>query len=39
VTSSVINARLLYRTEPLPPATPNDKAAIRFAGLKLGTRG
>ncbi len=39
VTSSVINARLLYRTEPLPPATPDDKAAIRFAALKLGTRG
>jgi hypothetical protein len=39
VTSSVINARLLYRAEPLPPVTPDDKAAIRFAALKLGTRG
>jgi archaetidylinositol phosphate synthase len=38
VTSSIMNARLLYRAEPLPPATPPDNAA-RFGALKLGARG
>jgi phosphatidylglycerophosphate synthase len=39
VTSSVMNTRLLYRTEPLPAAEPTGKSAIRFAALKAGTRG
>jgi phosphatidylglycerophosphate synthase len=39
VTSSIMNARLLYRTEPLPTAKPPDQNRVRFAALKLGTRG
>ena len=39
VTSSVMNTRLLYRAEPLPGADAKDKAAIRFAPLKLETHG
>ena len=39
VTSSIMNTRLLYRTEPLPTADTKDTTSVRFTPLKLETRG